>query len=378
MSIHSLALERAKIKLLGKPDSVFYSSLCFSLKHVFDDSIPTAATNGLSVKYNPDFFMSLSEEARVSLLLHETLHCAYMHMSRAKDMGLNPRKANIAADFVINLQLHNRGYHIPENWLLDHAYTDMSMEQVYKILPEGEEILLSMADFLEPGEGTEKETKDGNVLSTQDIEQYIQDALIRASVQSKMQNEKPGSIPFDIQIYLDKLLNPKLPWNTILRKYMNEVAKKDFTWQRPNRRFFPNHYLPSLHSQSSLTVAVAIDTSGSVSDEDFTQFISDVRGIIDSVEPLHIDLIQFDTEIKSVDRITTKTDLAKIKFSGRGGTRIEPVMEWAITHKPKLLLVFSDGEFYLPDEYPKSNLIWVIHNNTNWKCEHGKTIHYTI
>lgn len=365
-----MALNKTKIRLLSKPDTVFFSSLAFSLKHRFDESVPTAGTDGEYIYYNPNFFMKLSEDERVFLLVHETMHCAYMHMFRAKQLNMDQRKANIAADHVINLQLIERGFKMPQDGLADIKYKGMSMEEIYKLLPDNPPPP-PMEDLLEPGQGDSK-------ADPVTIENAIQDALIRASVQSKMAGEKPGNIPAEIQIFLNGLLNPKLPWKVILQRFMQEVSKKDYSWKKPNRRFFPQYHLPTLYSTSSIKVAVAVDTSGSVSNEEFKQFISDIHSILKTVEPEHIDFIQFDTTIKSVDRIKTVNDFRKVKFHGRGGTNITPVMEWAIQNKPKVLLVFSDGYFPLPDDYPNCHLFWVIHNNENWSCPNGKVVHYTL
>ena len=64
------ALNKAKIRLMSTPDSAFFTTVCFSLKHIWDESIPTAATNGKEIRFNPDFFMSLNTDEQVFLLLH--------------------------------------------------------------------------------------------------------------------------------------------------------------------------------------------------------------------------------------------------------------------------------------------------------------------
>ena len=107
---HEDALSKAKILLMTKPNSVFFTTLCFSLRHKFSEEETTASTDGIEVTYSPKFCMGLSPEERVFLLLHETLHCAYLHMVRL--MERDHRKWNIAADHVINLQLIERGYKI--------------------------------------------------------------------------------------------------------------------------------------------------------------------------------------------------------------------------------------------------------------------------
>lgn len=361
---HAEALSKAKIQLMTKPDSVFFVTLCFSLKHVFSDEVPTAATDGKQIIFNPDFFMKLDNEERIFLLLHETLHCAYLHMVRL--MERDHRKWNIAADHVINLQLIERGYKMPSMGLADPQYKGMFTEEVYRLLPDNPKAPCDM-DLLPSDE-----------LAEAGITAEMQDVLVRASMASKMSEDKPGTIPGEIEIFLDRLLNPKLPWNRILQKYFQSFNKNDYSFRKPNRRHFPKHYLPSLYSNALVNVTIAVDTSGSVSDSDFLRFISETNGILRMMKPEKITLIQFDTEIIKVDEVRSVMDLSKVTFTGRGGTDIHPVLEWATVNKPQLLLVFTDGEFRFTDVKTKVPVLWVIHNSPQFTAPFGKVISYSI
>lgn len=363
-SVHHDALSKAKIQLMATPDSVFFTTLCFSLVHEFSEDIPTACTNGKRVQYNPEFFMGLRPEERVFLLLHETLHCAYLHMARLKD--LEPRKWNIAADHVINLQLKARGFVMPKDGLADEIYTGMSTEEVYAALPDNPTADVNMD--LEPGDAE----------SDKSLEKEMQDILVRARLQSKMTGDKPGTIPGEIEIFLNRLLNPKLPWQRILQKYIQTYAMNDYSYRKPNRRFMPDFYLPTLISENLIDIAVAVDTSGSVTDDEFLRFISETSSILRMMKPETLTLIQFDSEIRSVDRVKTLRDLSQVSFTGRGGTRIEPVINWANTNRPQLLLVFTDGEFYFHNAATKVDVIWLIHGGRDFTPPFGKKINYEI
>lgn len=363
------ALSKAKIHLMTKPDSVFFSSLVFSLKHSFDDTIPTACTDGTRVKYSPKFFLELNAEERVFLILHETLHCAYLHLIRTKALGLEPRKANIAGDHVINLQLLERGYKMPKGGLANRDYSGMSMEEIYKILPPNPPAP-PMEDLQGDPEMSEEDMGK--------LEGQIQDALVRASIQSKMAGDKPGTIPGEIEIFLNKLLDPKLPWQRILQKHLQNFTRNDYSWKRPNRRFFPKHHLPSLYSISLMNLAIAVDSSGSVQDHEFLQFVSEAHTLLRMMKPEKITLVQFDTVIHSVDEIHSVQELMRVKFTGRGGTEINPVLEWANENKPQALLVFTDGGFHFRGLETKVHTTWLIHNNPTWQAPFGKTIHWEI
>ena len=362
------ALDKAKINLMSRPDSVFFATLCFSLKHSFSNEIPTACTDGKQVLYNPEFFMRLNAEEQVFLLLHETLHVAYMHMLRLKALPEGDhRKWNIAGDHVINLQLIERKYRMPSMGLADPKYKGLSTEEVYKLLPDDPSAPCDM-DLVMPSDPA----------AAEEAAAQIQDALVRATLQSKMSEDRPGTIPGELEIFLNKLLNPKLPWQRILAKYMRNLAKTDYSFKKPNRRFFPEHHLPSLYGSQLINLAVAVDTSGSVSDADFLRFISETHSILKMMKPEKITVIQFDTELKSVDEVRNLNDLGQLSFTGRGGTLIQPVLEWANEHRPQLLLVFTDGHFRWPTVQTKTDTLWLIHENPGFTAPMGKVIHYEI
>lgn len=370
------ALSKAKIALMSRSDSAFFTTLAFSLIHEFSNLIPTAATNGKRILYNPDFFMSLDHEERVFLMLHEAMHCAYLHMDRAA--GYCPDVFNVAADHVINLQLKARGFKMPKCGIADDAYTGLSTEEVYHIIfKEGG----GNGGGGVPGFGADLQAPAGGPGSAEaeQLKQDIQDILCRAATQSKMSNDAPGSIPGEIELFLDKLLNPKLPWNRILQKYLNAFSKSDYSFRKPNKRFFPQHIMPSMYGESLIDLAAFADISGSVTDHEFHVQLSETAGVMKMMKPKQILFGQFDTEIKQIDKINSLADMRHIHFTGRGGTMIEPVLEWANANKPQLLLVFTDGFFNWPSELTtKVPVIWLIYNNPNFTAPYGKVIHYEI
>lgn len=361
------ALSRAKIALMTQPDTAFFCELAFSMKYEWDETIPTACTNGVFIKINPVWFMELTPPQRIGLILHETMHTVYMHMVRRGNR--DPKRYNIAGDHVINLVILARGFELPPNGFHDSQYTGMNTETVYDLLP-----LDTPPNFMPDV------VEGGGIESPQEIEQRIQETLIRASIRSEQEGDKPGTIPGDIKLFLDGLLNPKLPWNKILIKYLNKYVKSDYSWRRPNRRFMPEHYLPSMYSTALIDLTIAVDISGSVTDYEFKTFISEIASIFRMLNPEKITLIQFDTVIKSVDEIKGFRDLMNVTFTGRGGTNFEPVNEWAKAAKPQLLMVFTDGEFRFRSPDYKGDLLWLIHNDRKkkFKPPYGKTIHYEV
>lgn len=364
----TIALNKAKVHLMSRADSAFFTTICFSLKHEFTEKIPTAATNGKEIFFNPYFFMKLTRDEQIFLLLHESMHVAYLHMERVQTR--NKRIWNIAADHVINLMLIERGYKMPEGGYADPQYTGMSSEEVYALLLQ------------DPNAGNQEVMEDllESDTDTETLQRDIDDILVRAKIQSEQRKDKPGTIPGDIQIRLKKLLEPKLPYHLILRKYINSLAKFDYSFKKFNRRFFPDYFLPGLHSEKLMDIAACVDASASVRDEEFLQYVSDLDSILRFLKPETMHLVQFDSNLKSIDKIQSPQELRSVNFTGRGGTRIQPVLDWISSAKPKLVLVFSDGYFTQPPYTPPlgTRIIWLIHNNPRFKTEYGKVIHFEI
>ena len=396
MKVLQKSLDKAKVTLMGKPDTIFFTTVLFGLKFRWNEHIPTARTNGIELEINPHFWMSRPVEQHALILLHEVGHVIFQHCLPSR-MGKrnNPAKWNEAGDYVINGMYAKRGWKIPDGWLYNPAFADLSTEQVYDRLPDpppnggnGQ----GMSDIVmgnmppPPGQGQNgnQQPQQGQgsgqqpQMTPQQIEEKLNEIIVRAALQSKIGGDKAGTIPGAVEIFLDKLKSPKLPWTTILRRFLNDRIKEDYSWRKPNRRYFPDHHLPSQDSEGLGHLAFAVDTSGSVSNADFNRFISELAGVLKQFRPKRMTLIQFDTCIKSIDEITTVQDLMRVKFYGRGGTNVYEVMQWAEKHNPMALLVFTDGGFRQVDTKLKSSLIWLIHNNPNWKGRQGKTINYEM
>jgi predicted metal-dependent peptidase len=370
------ALDKVKISLLKNKDALFFSTILFALRQRMSWNHPTAATDGLSIYYNPAWFLKLTPAQQIFLVLHEVLHVAYMHMGRLGNR--NQKVFNWAADYVINLELVNRGYSMPDGGLLDTAYAGMGAEQVYDKLMQKMKNNEPMPqngigeDLMPPPPGT----------SEQEIQEKVKQILVQAATKVKMENLAPGAIPGDLGIQIDNLVNPKLSWQRILSRYYQETAKNDYSWTKPNRRYFPDEVFPTLHSTGMISLAIFVDTSGSVTDGEFSHMVKEMESIFKMCKPESITLIQFDTRVRTVTKLKNLRDLAKCTFTGRGGTRVEQVFEWIQTNKPQLSLIFTDGGFYFPEHNftraQQSRTLWLIHNNPQWESEFGKTLHYEI
>jgi predicted metal-dependent peptidase len=373
-------LQKAKIILMTDPNTVFYTTILFSLKQYFSTDIPAAATDGTELILNPHFFRELEPKERIGLLLHEIMHVALDHMSRC---GNRDKEIwNIAGDHVINLSLHKSAYSLPPDGLLDFDYDGMSTEEVYNCIKDR---IKKDGNFIANNGVNNKLAGDVIPISAAGSEEEqeskaneITEIVLRAAIQGDV-NASPGSVPAEIMIALNNKINPKLPWNEILMNFLTEFAKDDYSFQRPNKRFLPNNYLPIARSEAITNIAVAVDSSCSVSDSEFSYFIAEIDRIQQELQPSKITVITFDTMIKKVQTLTPDKDIFKeLKFIGRGGTQIKPVLKWAEKNEPAVLIIFSDGEFSIPKMKITVPIIWVIHDDDTWTAPFGQVVNYDM
>lgn len=369
-------LSRAKIDVMKHKKLVFFSVLVMNMLYKWRTDIPTAATNGRTIFINPVAYAQLTANQRVSRLMHETMHNAFCHLLRVGHR--NKRKWNRACDYFINLMLTDAGFERIPTWLWDEKYRGMSAEQIYDVLPDAEESNFD-PDLLEPDEPDDPDTPMGQP----DIEYAMDKLLVQATMQAQKSAEGVGNIPASVVLYLDHLLNPKLPWDIILNRWFGKYARKGYSWTKPSSRY-SDVYMPSRRSPTLDKAAFATDISISVSDNDYKQIVTEVSSVIKKMKPDWIDYIQFSEGITSVTRVKTIKQLRDIEFIGRGGTNVREVFEWAEKNKPKVLVILTDGGFYWPTGEdgqpikPVCDVVWLIHDNPEWEAEYGKVIHYAI
>lgn len=337
-------LVKAKIELMTR--SVFISTISLSLEHKVSDAVPTAGTDGLKVLYNPDFCGRLSAPELVGLMAHECWHIAFGHVTRGTDK--NPQIWNMAGDHVINLMLLSERYVLPKDGIHEDRFKGMSTEQVYDILiEEMPEMPEALMDILPSEE------------STDDVTEQVTDIIVRANTQSQMAGKAKGEIPSEISRLIDDLINPKLNWKEYLNRFLSVKIKDSYSWNRPNRRFMPNLYLPSTYSDGLGDMTFAIDTSGSMTDAEIQEILTEIQSIRDTFKYSTMTILDCDYKIHNVYELESDSNILDLKFSGGGGTSFMPVLNYIEEHPTTALIYFTDlyGETNLdPVDYP---ILWV-------------------
>lgn len=208
-------------------------------------------------------------------------------------------------------------------------------------------------------------SKKGNGLSMS--EQLILDNLVESAIEEGKQKGKiPGSMTETINNLYFK--NPIISWKKELRNMIGSVpCPYRKTMRVKNRRMPARSDLLGRVNDHKLNITIAIDTSGSVSDEELKYFFNEIFNIIKDCNT-EITLIQCDAAINRVDKIKKKEDVKKVKVSGRGGTSFSPVFEYIKNNMksfdyPDIIIYCTDGygEKHIERTLkPKSEILWVL------------------
>jgi predicted metal-dependent peptidase len=371
-------MTKTRVKLLKR--SPFFGTLLINAPWREDTSIPTAATDGRGLMFNPDFMEKLDDNQVSGVTLHEVLHCAMMHVPRMKDLfKVDPVTSNIAADIVVNGIIDDNNLTLPDGAVRDNKLKHLSVREIYQILKQKQAedpnylknkygvqtVNVCLVDGTgDPNDsdgnsgGDQFVDQDGNLVEAPDWK----DIMNKAATIARM--KKAGPMGAAMERIFKELLDPTIDWRTILYKYITE-SRNDF--EGFDRRFMYNNTYLDDFSGSKVHVLVYIDVSGSIDEKILTEFMSEIHGAISSVNEISGEVHCFDTELHYVCSIEDiQTDF---KLIGGGGTcfecifkHIESYREDNMSTDPSQVLpiILTDGyaSFHnLPTVEP---LLWAI------------------
>ena len=360
----------------------FFTMLIVSLRHIEDRSKPTAYTNGKVIGYNPDFFLRLSKDERIFLLAHETMHVALCHVQGRGSR--DPELWNMACDYYINLMLVKAGMKMVQGGLLDTKYDGMSCIEIYADLEKNNVVPPpNYAGAGDLGEDSgEPDSDELKPLSQEDKEQLERDMkamiLQAATAHEMVTGVKPGKGNACLQLLLDQLTKPKVPWKRQLRRFLVETAKNVSSYRRPNRKYLAhNMYLPSRDGGGLSKILWANDISGSVSKTEWMQSLSEIAYVLKEFKPKEVEVCEFNDSMVSNTIVRNLADFRKLPFRKGGGTDVKEVIDHYIKSDSKLLCIFTDGGLYQGHlNRPKKPVIWLIYNNPNFEASFGTVIHF--
>ena len=359
----------------------------------------TTATDARAFYYNPDYINSLSVDQTQFVLAHEALHCALSHFARRQHR--QKARWDIACDLAVNPILVADGLRPTPDALFLKEFEGMTAEEIYPCLDEHEDLKPQDDHLYDPGEnegGTRGEgggqgdnqapggggrPQEGQGQGSRPQSHEVEDEArgedrpaplsheereqlavqwrqrLAGAAQQAMQ---AGKLSGPLARLVDHLLQPQLPWRALLARFMSATARDDYNYTRPSRREGAA-ILPSLCSHE-VDVVVALDTSGSVSDAEMRQFLSEVDALKAQVRA-RVTLFACDADLAEGGpwRFEPWEEFKLPReFPGGGGTDFRPVFDWIAREgtRPDLLVYFTDAEGRFPERAPDYPVVWLV------------------
>lgn len=364
----------------------------------------TTATDARHFYYNPGYIGRLTLEQTQFVLAHEAMHCALSHFARRNHR--QKHRWDVACDYAVNMILDEERMRGPEDALMNAAYRGLTAEEIYPLLHEDppektQDMHLFDNESSEGGGESESMEQDaGQGQGSQDRKDQSEGGGGRPQQQegqgsqpqeaSNVQEAPPpppmdpdkldeqwksrlaaaahaarqaGKLSQSLMRLVDNLLAPQLPWRALLARYMMNAARDDYSFQRTSRRDTGAALMPRLYSQS-VNVVVALDTSGSVKDEELREFLSEVDALKGQVRA-EVVLHACDDKLCANGpwRFAQWEPVTLPEMvSGKGGTDFRPVFEWLERERlnPDLLIYFTDAEGKFPEREPQYPVVWLV------------------
>lgn len=353
----NIAQRLAKAKASLVFSHPFVAAIALNMPLELDENMKhLASTNGKHIKINPVQVeeRKLTDEQLQFLIAHECFHPMLEHNFRRN--GRNPKKWNIAGDFVINQLLHDEkiGKFIPGGCLDASIYAagKGTTDGIYAILPDGKD-----DDGDIGGIGNDIEDGEGSPAELEQLAAEWRVTVAQAAQAAKMM----GKLSANMQRFVDETLRPKIDWRDVLRRFMTKAKTDTRSFARPNRRFLSQGlYLPSVSGEALGDIVIAVDCSGSISSSEVNAFAAEMRGIKEDSNPSSVHVVYFTDRVNAVESFS-RDDTLSIAPNFTGGTAFSPIFQEvdARALEPVACVVLTDlccDDFGPAPEYP---VLWV-------------------
>ena len=386
------AMEVARVGFMAA--CPFFAHFFYSeMKEMATLDVPTAATDGRTIFYNPEYMEGLKPAERVFVLGHETDHvmcrdpqraATYAREGNCRGTPFDMQQMNVSMDYVRNALLLETGVGLmnPSWCYADDVTGDALAEEVYarKYKKQPKEPSTYGSSSKAPKGAKRDKAADAAggsfdqvlpppvdpVTGKEDVpdDNQFKEAVARAAAAAKAM----GKMPAQFQKRVDELLQPQVNWCEHVRTLVTgRIGARKETWDRPNRRRLalnPMLILPGRRGHGAELVVVALDTSGSIfcAPKALEAFFSEVGGILADVRPRRVILIECDACVGRVSEAATLDDLdytRKAGVTGGGGTSFVPPFEYLAEHGlvPDCMVYLTDLEGSFPKK-PAYPVVW--------------------
>lgn len=369
-------IKSARVRLIRRHP--FYGFLAMYLKPREDKTVSMFSVNGYGeLFYNPDYVKNISVEVVEIDISHEILHLALQHHYRSWNLACLGKLKTwedldlffVACDLAVNSILakeFGESRLISCNFVYDSKFEGMSAEEIYeelkKMRKQGRLKISKLPD------GTTVVQYDGHTITFKGHEKFmdaggkkdkgrIMEEMERKArewgkrvVEAYEYAKSVGKDPLGIRKIVEAMLKPpSFNWRELLRKFIQDLIPNDYTWLRPHKKSFSTgFYLPAVRKEESIELAIVLDTSGSISDDEYRDFMSEVFHILRSFRSVKAHFIMCDAEVAKTFDCENVEDAVKMleERAGYGGTSFIPAFNYIHRNLPQVRAVI-----YLTDLY---------------------------
>lgn len=348
--------ERLSLCILRlRKQTPFFGALALFLRYGLDESIPTACTNGREVHFNPRFVESLSTQELDAVMVHELLHAALLHIPR---MGSrDPHLWNVAADIVVNGMIRSeKNLRLPLRPYIDRELEHYEVEEVYEILrARGPAQAIDwIGHDLDPGKHPDGAGAESSW--RRDLETHWKQSLQEAATLTRSLGH--GDLPQGLLRLIDEIADPQLDWRSLIWRFLVRTPV-DFT-EFDRRLIGRGIYLEALDGET-VSVRIAVDTSGSIEPATLAIFLSEIREILRLYPQIDAQLYYADADIYGP---FDPGDEAFTQPVGGGGTSFVPFFDQMRDElqmaSSAVLIYLTDGYGTFPDTRPDHPTLWVV------------------
>lgn len=348
----------------------FFAVLAMHAEYVADDRVETASTDGRNIHFNPRYVAGLDQEEVVGLVLHEVLHCAFVHVARRGQR--EPVRWNMAADYVINpMVMELKDVRLPPGRLFDWRYKDMRVEEVYELLAGTErELPTAWRDLrpeLDAGEGSQDDglqddgvgiaRGDGPHQRRRELEGYWR-AAVNGAVMAHRHGSAPGALPAGARLLVEELNEPQVDWRRLLWEY---TVEHPFDFGEYDLRHVGRGVYEEQLEGQGLELHVALDTSGSCVAW-VEEFMSELKGMLGAFP--HVTAHVYYADVALVGPFTVERFAEVPAPVGGGGTSFVPFFEHVARQAQPfgnhVLVYLTDGYGTFPAAPPAAETVWVV------------------
>ena len=342
--------------------------------------VRTLCTDNVNIYWHREFVDKFSKNQITTLVLHELKHILYKHFMRFKLKDIRTQEemelVNFALDYAINSIIINEMapkdnlLEFPKGILYDEKFKGMDAEKILLLLKEErkknkaksqQRIQSACAggnfgqfdDHWSSSQMTQdtiSKNKKNSGKSTQDQMNDIDKKIFKAA--STLSSKERGELPDDLQRMIDDYLDQlegHVDWRRYIKHKVQEVGRGQYTTSKFNRQYLQyGIYLPG-QIGSKAKIAMAVDTSGSISNEELVEFIGELKHMLKLMPFLEVILYGCDADVHGKAKIkgmrNFREGLTKT-LKGGGGTSFIPVFKDLMKGKDKdikVLFYFTDG-----------------------------------